>query len=248
MPSHELPLKLHATFLVTFLLMFVITFVVAIGAILDYPPFDRISANYTWQLFTILVAEIAVIGVGVFRSILNPQSLTILRYRVKVAYLNYSVQLEQALSDEQKKTWARYNTKPSGMRLSRMDQALIAELKSAKLNDGQWSEGQAYLNCDAGRRWLEGSFIYQFPGDQYLTHVPVVGEVLENGNMKLDLSQPERIFWDEDEPRVRAAANYSVELQRDPKDRRMLTCVLHYPPQKINADIEVAGITFYEIN
>jgi hypothetical protein len=46
---------------------------------------------------------------------------------------------------------------------------------------------------------------------------------------------------------VRAAANYSVELQPDPKDRHKLTSVLRYPGQRVNADIEVADITFIEI-
>jgi hypothetical protein len=107
--------------------------------------------------------------------------------------------------------------------------------------------GQAYLNVDAGRRWLEGSFTYKFPGDQHYTHIPVVGQILKNGDMRLELSQPERFFWDEDEPRVRRASNYSIELKRDQKDSHLFSCVLRYPGQELKTDIEMADVTFNQL-
>jgi hypothetical protein len=102
MTGHDFPPRIYAAFLVTFLLMFITTFVVAIGAVLGHPPFELIKDKYTWQLFTLLVAEIAVLGVGVFKVILTPHSQTILRYRAQVTYRRYSAQLEKTLTKEQR--------------------------------------------------------------------------------------------------------------------------------------------------
>jgi hypothetical protein len=242
------PLYLSPILYTIFIIMFVTTFVVAIGALLQLAPFDRVEPQYRDRLFWILIAEIAIIGVDLFRHIPTPYQSIILRYNVNVAYNRYSDELKDALSAEQKTVWNSYLKGQIGGKLTRKEQAIISEIKTAELNDGQNSSGEMYLNLDSKSHWLEGSFNYKFPRDQYFTHMPVVGKLLDRKGLKLELSQPERFFWDGDEVRVRPAANYSFELVRDADDGRTLTCTLVYPYQQIQikSGIVVAKITFIE--
>ena len=103
-----------------------------------------------------------------------------------------------------------------------------------------------YLNYDSGGCRLEGSCTYKFPHDNSFTHMPVMGKLVDKNKMQLNLSQPGRFFWDEDEVRVRPAANYSFELVRDDRDSRTFTGVLYYPHPEVNSKIRVAEISFIE--
>jgi hypothetical protein len=232
--------------LVTFMLMFVATFIVAIGAMIGQPPFEKIDPFFTKSLFAVMIAEIAVIGVGIFRRIANQN--TILRYSLRVSYRDYSDALKQALNDEEKQIWSRYCAGKIGAKQTRKEQAIIAEIKTAELNENQRGTGEVYLNFDSKGNWLEGSVNYRFPNDQFFTHMPVVGKIVNNSSMQLELSQPERFFWDEDEVRVRPAANYSVELIRDPKDSTLFTGTLTYPHKRSGPIIAIADIAFIEKN
>jgi len=232
--------------LTTFIIMFVTTFVVEIGALLEVVPFNRVEPQYRDRLFWILIVQIATIGVGLFRRVLTPHHSVILRYDVMVAYNHYSDELKDALNEEQKLVWKRYAKGQIGGKQTRKEQAIISEIKTAELNAGQKSSGEMYLNLDSKSHWLEGSFNYKFPRDQHYTHMPVVGKMLDRKGMQLELSQPERFFWDEDELRVRPAANYSIEMARDADDPRTLTGTLIFSHERIKATVVVAKITARE--
>ena len=57
---------------VLFVGMFVVTFCVAIGALLKLHAFDAVEDKYRDRLFWLLIAEIAVIGVDLFRRLPPP--------------------------------------------------------------------------------------------------------------------------------------------------------------------------------
>jgi hypothetical protein len=228
-------------------MMFVATFIVAIGSMAGWAPFAHVAAPYTHKLFYLLIVQIGAIGVSMYKSIQLPRLNPILGYRIELSYRRYAKALKSSLADEQKRIWEQFHSGQLTRKLTRNEQAVIAEIKTAELNDGQHASGDAYLNFDSEKHWLEGSINYKFPHDNFFTHMPVTGRMLDGGNIHLQVSQPERPFWDGDEIRMRPAANYSIDLVRDTKDKAMFKGTVTYCPQQLDSQVEVADVVFIEI-
>lgn len=106
----------------------------------------------------------------------------------------------------------------------------MSELKAARINDGQLGMDQAYLNVDLHRNRVQGSLHYNFRGHNVFTHIPVVGTLLPDKSMQLELSQPERTFYDDEskELRSRPPIYYKVEARRDTGADGFLRGTIYY--------------------
>lgn len=237
---------LYTISFVLFLMMFAATFIVAIGSVAGWSPFSHVDAQYTHALFYLLIAQVVAIGLSMYKSIQLPRINPILRYRINLTYRRYAQPLKSSLTDEQRKIWEQLGEHPT-RDLGRSQQAIIAEIKTAELNDGRQAVGDIYLNFDSDNRWLEGSLNYKFPQDNFITHMPVTGRMSDATHMHLQISQPERPFWDGDEVRMRPGANYSINLIRDAKDKTIFRGTVTYSPQQLKSHIEVADVEFIEI-
>ena len=176
--------SLKLTYHIVFLSIFVLTAITALGSVIKWGPFRKVTPGYTKLLFSSLILEVVAAVISMF---VTPPDISNERYEFKMRYYDYLPALKAQFPDDVKACIDNY-----------LDTGLFPDRESCNHNgaktlvcayiradillnhNSRIGQGLMYLTRKAGTAHHDGLLGYRFPGANDSTLIEVSTNVAGN--------------------------------------------------------------------
>lgn len=170
-------LKLNVIYHAVFLSIFISSAVIALGSVLKWGPFRRVTPGYTKTLFSVLILEVVAAVLAGFTIV---QGADIERYEFKFAYNDYLDDFKelaspevQACIDEYEETQTFPDRSPCIKNGNKKSVCAYIRADSFINHNTSKGSGDMYLTSNGAPSRYEGLMGYRFPGEKELTLLKV---------------------------------------------------------------------------
>ena len=215
-------------FYIAFLSIFVLTALVAIGAIMQWKPFQNVDPTHTKWLMGVLLGELAGAVILTYQNLPEPDWKGTEPYQLKLTYINYLDDYKKSLSafdkgclDLHKEGYTPISCKSAVENYTKLKSVI-----------GDIGRGELYLDTGSGVE-REGQAIYLFPGEDSRIVMEVSGHTYSDDEIELDFIQPPRYVSTNEGIQKRKGHKFKISFTRDQQNDEIYKGTLDHPTLKV---------------
>lgn len=170
-------LKLNVIYHAVFLSIFISSAVIALGSVLKWGPFRRVTPGYTKTLFSVLILEVVAAVLAGFTIV---QGADIKQYDFKITYNDYLEDFKQLTSpevqvciDEYKEKQTFPDRSPCNKNGNKKTVCAYIRADSFINHNTRSGIGELYLTSNGAPNRYDGLMGYRFPGENDMTLLKV---------------------------------------------------------------------------